>query len=104
MSSPKLNRPPKVFSAKDKKLARQDARDRISVEGAFGVAKRRYSLGLIMTRLQETNELVIAMQFLVMNLAHRLRSFFALFSKSGISLKEWRFLRFTAKIGPTFFC
>lgn len=105
LSGPKLGRPPKVVSAKDKKLARQDARDRIPVEGAFGVAKRRYSLGLIMTRLQETSESVIAMQFLVMNLAHRLRFIFALFSKSGISLKEWLFYRFTAKIESTFvFC
>ena len=102
LSGPKLGRPPKVVSAKDKKLARQDARDRIPVEGAFGVAKRRYSLGLIMTRLQETSESVIAMQFLVMNLAHRLRFIFALFSKSGIPLKEWLTLRFTAKIETTF--
>jgi len=102
LSGPKLGRPPKVVSAKDKKLARQDAKDRIPVEGAFGVAKRRYSLGLIMTRLQETSESVIAMQLLVMNLAHRLRFIFALFSKSNNSLKEWLFLRFTAKIEATF--
>jgi hypothetical protein len=38
----------------------------------------------------------------VMNLAHRLRLIFALFSKSGISLREWLFLRFTAKIVQTF--
>ena len=102
LSGPKLGRPPKVVSAKDKKLARQDARARIPVEGAFGVAKRRYSLGLIMTRLQETSGSVITMQFLVMNLAYRLRFIFALFSKSGISLKERLYFRFTAKIGPTF--
>jgi transposase, IS5 family len=101
LSGPKLGRPPKVVSAKDKKLARQDARARIPVEGAFGVAKRRYSLGLIMSRLQETSESVIAMQFLVMNLAHRLRIIFALFSKNGISLKKWLIFRFTAKIRPT---
>jgi transposase, IS5 family len=86
LSGPKLGRPPKVVSAKDKKLARQDARARIPVEGAFGVAKRRYSLGLIMTRLHETSESVIAMQFLVMNLAHRLRFIFVIFSKSGNAL------------------
>ncbi len=102
LSGPKLGRPPKVVSAKDKKLARQDARDRIPVEGAFGVAKRRYSLGLIMTRLQKTSESVIAMQFLVMSLAHRLRFIFALFSKSGNSLKEQLFYRLTAKIVQTF--
>ena len=104
LSGPKLGRPPKVASAKDKKLARQDARDRIPVEGALGVGKRRYNLGLIMTRLQETSESVIAMQFLVMNLAHRLRFIFAIFSKSGISLKEWLFFRFTAKIESTIAC
>ncbi|MDZ4132269.1 MAG: hypothetical protein U1E11_03960 [Dethiobacteria bacterium] len=41
-----------------------------------------------MTRLQETSESVIAMQFMVMNLAHWLRFIFDLFSKSGIFLKE----------------
>jgi hypothetical protein len=38
----------------------------------------------------------------VMNLAHRLRLIFALFSKSGILLREWLVLRFTAKIETTF--
>jgi IS5 family transposase len=48
-------------------------RDRNAVEGGFGLAKRRYGLGLIMARLKKTAESIIALQFLVMNLEHRLR-------------------------------
>ena len=47
VSGPKLGRPPKVVSAKEKKLYRQDARDRVPVEGKLGESKRRYGLGLI---------------------------------------------------------
>lgn len=43
------------------------------MEGKFGEGKRRYGLGRIMARLQETAESVIGVQFLVMNLQHRLR-------------------------------
>ena len=80
VSGPKLGRPPKVVSVKDKKLYRQDARDGIPVEGKLGEGKRRYGLRLIMAKLQETSESVITMQFLVMNLAHLMRVIFALFS------------------------
>ena len=86
VSGPKLGRPPKMVSAKEKKLYRQDARDRIPVEGKLGEGKRCYGLGLIMAKLQNTSESVITMQFLVMNLAHLMRYIFALFSKSGIAV------------------
>ncbi len=46
------------------------------MEGGFGVGKRRYSLDRIMARLKETAESVISLQFLVMNLEHRLRFLF----------------------------
>ena len=82
LSGPRLGRPPKVISAAQKKLARLDSRKRNAVEGAFGVAKRRYGLNLVMAKLKDTSETVIALQFLVMNLERRLRFLFVLFSKS----------------------
>jgi hypothetical protein len=56
-----------------KRLERQDSSERNAVEGKFGEGKRRYSLACIMARLKDTAESVICLQFLVMNLEHRLR-------------------------------
>jgi IS5 family transposase len=55
LSGPPLGRPPKdpVDNRERKKLARQDELDRIAVEGTFGRAKRRYSMGRLMTALNE---------------------------------------------------
>jgi IS5 family transposase len=57
MSGPKLGRPPK-----DKALYRQqlleerlESGERSAIESVFGVGKRRYSLNLVMERLQETS-------------------------------------------------
>jgi hypothetical protein len=50
-----------------------------AVEGSFGVCKRRFGLARIMARLKETAESVISLQFLVMNLEHRLRVLFCRF-------------------------
>ena len=85
LSGPRLGRPPKIVTASEKRLAKLDSRKRNEVEGAFGVTKRRYGLNLIMAKLQETSETVIALQFLVMNLERRLRLLFVLFSKSVLS-------------------
>lgn len=46
----------------------QDEVDRIPIEGKFGQAKRRFSLGRIMAKLARTSEAVIAIIFIVMNL------------------------------------
>jgi IS5 family transposase len=73
MSGPALGRPTKESKAEHRKLAKQDAGQRNAVEGKFGEGKRRYGLGLIQTRLRETNETVIALQLIGMNLAHTLR-------------------------------
>ncbi|WP_157833515.1 transposase, partial [Desulfotruncus alcoholivorax] len=75
LSGPKLGRPPanKEIEKEQKRLERQDASERNAVEGKFGEGKRRYSLARIMARLKETSESVICLQFLVMNLEHRLR-------------------------------
>jgi IS5 family transposase len=37
------------------------------------MGKRRFGLGRIMAKLQGTSETVIALQFLIMNLEHKLR-------------------------------
>lgn len=74
MTGKPLGRPRKVTiknadEIKKEELQRyQDDVDRIPVEGRFGVAKRKYGMGLIKTKLQETSELSIHMSVLVMNL------------------------------------
>jgi hypothetical protein len=50
--------------------------ERNAVEGGFGVGKRKYGLARIMAHLKETAESVIVLQFIVMNLEHRLRILF----------------------------
>jgi len=60
-------------STQEKKISRQDMRERNAVESIFGTCKRRYCLARIMARLKETAESVISLQFLVMNLERRLR-------------------------------
>jgi hypothetical protein len=82
LSGPKLGRPPLIKDKNELKLERQDAKIRNAVEGKLGEGKRRYGLGLIMARLKETSETVIALQFLVMNLERRLRFLFFLFLRS----------------------
>jgi transposase, IS5 family len=82
LSGPRLGRPPASAALKtaEKRIERQDARERNAVEGKFGEGKRKYGLALIHARLKETAECVITMQFLVMNLEHKLRVLFAKFS------------------------
>lgn len=75
LSGPGLGRPPAVKEKQKhrKRLERQDARERNAVEGKFGEGKSRYSMSRIMAHLKETAESLIYLQFLVMNLEHRLR-------------------------------
>jgi len=95
LSGPPLGRPPKVTEenraemAQRKRQHHQDELDRIEVEGKFGVAKRRYSLGRVMTKLAETAESTIVMTFLVMNLMKMLsNSFLRFFGQRFIHLYE----------------
>lgn len=78
LSGPKLGRPPaKTFIKKaEKRIERQDVRERNAVEGKFGEGKRKYGLARIVAKLEETAESMIALQFLVMNLEHKLRVLF----------------------------
>jgi IS5 family transposase len=73
LSGPRLGRPNENELKAQKSLARKDSRIRNAVEGKFGEGKRRYGLARIMAKLPETSESVIMLQFLVMNLEHKLR-------------------------------
>ena len=70
LSGPPLGRPSKEneLLKEQKKLQRQDERDRMAVEGKFGQGKRRFSLARIMTKLAHTSEVSIMISFIVMNL------------------------------------
>jgi IS5 family transposase len=76
LSGPALGRPKAGEAKKREQLELQDMSERNQVEGGFGVGKRKYGLGRIMARLKETAESVIVLQFIVMNLEHRLRVLF----------------------------
>lgn len=85
LSGPRLGRPSKneQKNREQKRIEYQDAVERNPIEGKFGEGKRSYGLGLIQSRLQQTSETEIALQFLVMNLEKILRdtflSFFQIF-------------------------
>ncbi|HEY9302539.1 MAG TPA: IS5 family transposase [Phormidium sp.] len=79
ISGPPLGRPPAHVSLEKKKQAAYDERIRSSIEGKFGQGKRRFSLSLVMTKLENTSRTSIAISFLVMNLAAGLRQLLSLF-------------------------
>ena len=78
-----LGRPKKVTDAnreeihQEKKQRRQDALDRIPIEGKFGQGKNGYGLGRIRAKLADTSGAWIRGIFLVMNLIVLIRFFFA---------------------------
>ena len=76
ISGPPLGRPPAIGSPEQKKQAREDERIRSSIEGKFGVSKRRFSLNRVMAKLSHTSETAIAITFLVINLSALLRQVF----------------------------
>jgi IS5 family transposase len=53
--------------AKDK-IAHQDLIDRVAIEGKIGQGKRRYTLGLVMTKLASTTRTSVAITIITMNL------------------------------------
>jgi hypothetical protein len=76
LSGPKLERPPKdeQKTKAHKKLEYQDSCERNEVEGKFGVAKRKFSLDCLKTKLKETSESIIGLTFFTMNLESYYRS------------------------------
>ncbi len=67
LSGPKLGRPSPNTKI-DKKQEYQDNTDRIEVERAFSLEKRCYGMGLITTKLEETQLTSIALSVFVSNL------------------------------------
>jgi len=74
-----LGRPPANVSIEKKKQALEDERVRNSIEGKFGVSKRRFSLNRVMAKLPHTSQTAIAITFLVLNLSTLLRQVFCVF-------------------------
>ena len=79
ISGPPLGRPPANVSKEKKKQAKEDERIRQAIEGKFGQGKRRFSLNLVMTKLENTSSTAIAITFLVMNLSTWWRRVFCMF-------------------------
>ena len=76
---PPLGRPPATVSKAKKKQALEDERIRNAIEGKFGQGKRRFGLNRVMAKLDNTSGTVIAITFLVMNLATWWRRVFCAF-------------------------
>ncbi len=76
LSGPPLGRRPQNVSTQEKKQTAADEAIRNTVEGKFGQAKRRFSLGRVMAKLAGTSAAQISLSFLVMNLELALRLFF----------------------------
>lgn len=74
LSGPSLGRP-KKNAGTDKKTEYKDNTDRIAVERAFALAKQKYGLGLITSRLDETTRCSIALSIIAMNVDRICRSF-----------------------------
>jgi IS5 family transposase len=67
LSGPPLGRPPKSYDP-DKRQEYQDSCERTEVERRFSLAKRKYGMGMLYTRLQETTMSGVALSILLMNL------------------------------------
>lgn len=76
LNGPALGRKSKEKKREEIKQLKQDAKERNAVEGKFGEGKRKYGLGRIMAKLKNTSETVIMLQFIIMNLEHKLRVLF----------------------------
>lgn len=81
LSGPRLGRPSKQSDKKQRRLELHDEKIRNAIEGKFGEGKRCYGLARIMAKLKNTSETVITLQFLVMNLEHKLRVLLSQFFK-----------------------
>ncbi len=79
ISGPPLGRPPANVGKEKKKQAKEDEKTRQAIEGKFGQGKRRFSLNLVMTKLENTSRTAIAITFLVMNLSTWWRRVFCVF-------------------------
>jgi len=89
MSGPALGCP-KKNAQNDKKQEYIDNTDRIEVERAFSLAKRKYGLGLITTKLDETTRGSIVLSILAMNVNRFTMISFTHFLISVFSRNNWQ--------------
>jgi len=69
LSEKKLGRPKKDADSKaEKKIAYQDNTDRIEVERKFSLAKRKFGLGLLLTKREDTTKASIVLSIIAMNI------------------------------------
>ena len=69
LSGKKLGRPKKdADSTAEKKIAYQDNTDRIEVERKFSLAKRKFGLGLLLTKREDTTRASIVLSIIAMNI------------------------------------
>ena len=69
LSGKKLGRPKKDADSKaEKKIAYQDNTDRIEVERKFSLAKRKFVLGLLVTKREDTTRASIVLSIIAMNI------------------------------------
>ena len=79
-SGPSLGRPPKEEVLRElKKQIRADERERVEIEGGFGVLKRKYGWDEIRARLVSTSVSMICMAAIARNLEKAFRAFLSLF-------------------------
>ena len=76
LSGPRLGRKSAEEKAAESKQIYQDGCERVVIESEFGVAKRRYGLDRVMTRLPDTSMTSIAMGFFAANMERKLRLLF----------------------------
>ena len=86
LSAPKRGKKSEETIEAEKKQLYEDSCIRNAVEGSYGVGKRKYGLGLIMTKLYDTTKTAISLGFFVKNMERVLR--FLLFSY----FKNWSHL------------
>ena len=81
LSGPRLGKPPgdSALCWEQRKQEWLESGERGEIERDFGVGKRRYSLGCIVTKLRHTSEVAVRVVVLTMNLRKRLRLFCACF-------------------------
>jgi len=79
LSAPRRGRKSDETKDAERKQLYEDSCRRNAIEGDYGTTKRKYGLGLIMTKLYETTLTAISMKFFVKNMERVLRLFVALF-------------------------
>ena len=94
LSAPRRGRKSDEDKEAERKQLYRDSCTRNAIEGDYGTAKRKYGLGLIMTKLYETTLTAISMKFFVKNMERVLRLFVARF---------WMLWQFNRPLFPPLF-